>query len=281
MTSSIFLIVLAFVFTLAAISYFLYINNQTKQLTKTPEKESDVPSQEEYSHIIVHELRAPLTVIKDSASILLSDKLNEGEQKKMLNLIHDQANKLLNQISIILDVAKVQGGKLTLKKTEGNIGNVVKEEITLFEPEAKRKNINLIANIKGDLPTFFFDNVRITEAVNNILSNSLKYTNENGKITVEVNSDGGNIIITVSDNGIGIPKEKQSVLFTKFGEVNNNTNKQSPKLSSGLGLYITKWIIETHGGTIKIDSEEGKGTTTTITLPIDANMPRASVSSLT
>lgn len=268
MTTTFLLIVIALLFTLLAVSYFLYVNKQTKELSKTQKDENEIQKTEEYSHLIVHELRAPIAVIKDTASLLISNKLNFEEQKKMLNLIHDQAVKLLDQVSTILDVAKVQDGKLSLKKTQGNIGEVVKEEMALFQPEAKRKNISLIADIKDDLPSFFFDNVRITEALNNILSNSLKYTNENGIIKVSVSLDGENISVSVADNGIGIPAEKQNRLFTKFGEVNRSTNKENQNLSSGLGLYITKWIIEAHGGRIKIESEEGKGTTTTFTLPI-------------
>lgn len=271
------LIVIALLFTLAAASYFIHVNNRTKQLTKTQKGEGEIKNQEEYSHVMVHELRAPIVVIKDSASLMISNKLNGDEQKNMLNLIHDQANKLLSQISTILDAAKVQDGKLSLKKTQGNIGEVVKEEMTLFQPEAKRKNISLIAQVKEDLPTFFFDNVRITEALNNILSNSLKYTNENGLIRVTVAHDEGHIIVSVADNGIGIAPEKQSRLFTKFGEINRNMNKENQNLSSGLGLYITKWIVEAHGGTIKIESEEGKGTTTTFTLPIDTDGAEAKV----
>lgn len=279
MITTILLIVAALLFTLIAASYFISINNKTKQLTKTTKDESQINNKEEYSHLIVHELRAPVAVIKDTASLLISTKLSFEEQKNMLNLIHDQANKLLDQISTILDAAKVQEGKLSLRKTQGNIGELVKEEMALFQPEAKRKNINLTTQIKDNLPTFFFDNVRITEALNNLLSNSLKYTNENGLIKIAVDQNEGNIIVSVADNGIGIPAEKQSSLFTKFNELNGNMNKENHNLSSGLGLYITKWIVEAHGGTIKIESEESKGTTTTFTLPVDTQgMDRSQVS---
>lgn len=271
MITPILLIAIALLFTLAAAYFFMGVSKETKRLIKTPKNEPEIDNHEEYSHMIVHELRAPIVAIKDSASVMLSDKLSDGDKKKMLIQIHDQANKLLGQISTILDAAKVQEGKLTLKKTQGDIGAVVKEELSLFQPEAKRKNISLMSDIKTGLPTFFFDNVRITEALNNILSNSLKYTNENGVIRVSVGQTGENIVLSVADNGIGIPEEKQSRLFTKFGQLTSPENKDNQNLSSGLGLYITKWIIEEHKGTIKIDSEEGKGTTTTFTLPIEKN----------
>ena len=197
----------------------------------------------------------------------------------MLNLIHDQSKKLLAQISTILDAAKVEDGKMALNKTPGDLGIVVQKELSLFLPEAKRKNITVIAEIGNNLPTFSFDNIRITETINNILSNSLKYTNENGVIKVTVDTDEtyertktrGNVVVTISDNGIGIPPEKQHMLFSKFAELNNKANKETQNVSSGLGLYITKGIIDAHNGTIKIDSAVGRGTTTTFTLPIDSN----------
>lgn len=234
---------------------------------------------EEFSHVIVHELRAPVAAIKDAASLMVSDGLQEDEKKNMLNLIHDQAKKLLTQISSILDAAKVDDGKLMLKKTPGNMGKVVQDEVALFLPEAKRKNITLIAEIANELPTISFDNIRITQVINNVLSNSLKYTNENGVIKITVDTDetyirtksDGCVVVTVMDNGIGIPEEKQHMLFTKFGQLSTNASKETQKMSSGLGLYITKGIVEAHGGTIAIHSSVGKGTTTTFSLPINTD----------
>lgn len=235
-------------------------------------------TKEEFSHSVVHELRAPVTAIKDSASLMIADGLSEEDEKKMLNLIHDQAKKMLTQISTILDAAKVEGGKLILTKAPGDIGKVVQDEVALFLPEAKKKNITLVAEVGNNLPVVSFDSIRIAQAITNIISNSLKYTNENGIIKITVDTDEeyertkseGFLIITVADNGIGILPEKQNMLFTKFGQFNSNASKESQKASSGLGLYITKGIIDAHGGTIGIESAVGKGTTTTLKLPINS-----------
>lgn len=240
------------------------------------EEKSLEKMQEDFSHSVVHELRAPVTAIKDSASLMLADGLGEDDKKKMLNLIHDQAKKMLTQISSILDAAKVENGKLILTKTSGDIGKVTQDEVSLFLPEAKKKNITLIAEIGNNLPLFSFDNVRIAQAIANIISNSLKYTNANGvvKVTVDTNETENpntlkSVIISVTDNGIGIPLEKQNMLFTKFGgQLNTSSSKETQAASSGLGLYITKGIIEAHGGKIEIHSMVGKGTTTTFSLPI-------------
>ncbi len=232
---------------------------------------------DEFSHSVVHELRAPMAAIKDSASLMLNDGLTEEQENKMLSLIHDQAKKMLEQISTILDAAKVDEGRLTLIKAPGDIGKLVQDQVSLFLPEAKKKNITLIAEIGNNLPTLTFDSTRITQAFTNIISNSLKYTNANGNIKVTVDTDeeyentknSGSVIISVVDNGIGIPEEKQHLLFTKFGQLNSNSTKEAQAVSSGLGLYITKGIIEAHGGKISIQSEVGKGTTATLTLPVN------------
>ena len=256
-------------------TYLITKHKKAKQVPVEPNSQKP-PNEEEETQIMVHDLRAPVVAIKNSASLMLSNKLNEDDQKNMMNLIHDQANNLLTQISTILEAAKIDGGRLVLKKTPGNLGIVVNEELSLFRSEAKRKNIELVAQIGNDLPVFSFDNVRITEALNNIISNSLKYTNQNGHVNITVDTDDlykktknqGSVVVTVKDDGIGIPMEKQHMLFKKFSDLNNGTDKSNERVSSGLGLYITKEIVDAHGGIVKIDSEVGKGTTTTIILPI-------------
>lgn len=241
---------------------FLMIRSGSKQAKKL------VKTEEEGLHAIVHELRAPLVAIKDSASLMLTQNLDPDEQKNMLNLIHDQSKKLLEQVSTILDSAKVEEGKFVLRKSLGDLHQIVKDETALFMPEAKRKNIELTSEVDNGLTAFSFDQIRITEAMSNLVSNSLKYTNQGGKIHIKASKKDGFAEINVSDNGIGIPEDKQKHLFQKFANLNDGGNEEKTKMSSGLGLYITKGIIDAHGGTISVKSEAGKGTTTTFTLPI-------------
>ena len=265
-----------------------YQNNSERYITGASILLQDITAEksaqkvkEEFSHLVVHDLRAPVVAIKDTASLLLGGRLNAEETRNMLNLVHDQSNKLLSQISTILDAAKLDDGKLVLKKNPGDISIVIQEQLSVFTPEAKRKNITMIAEIGNDLPVVYFDKLRISEVISNVISNSLKYTNENGiiKITVDADdnyhrarldeNDKGNIVITISDNGMGIPQDKQHLLFTKFGQVDSaNTSTETKKVSTGLGLYITKGIVDAHHGTISMSSKEGQGTSTTITLPI-------------
>lgn len=229
-------------------------------------------NQEEMTQVMVHDLRAPVVAIKNSAALIKTGKLPDSDEKEMVDLILEQSENVLFQISTILDAAKVSQGKLNLKKESGNLGDLLREQIQVFESEAKNKNITVTSEIDGNIPNFYFDKVRITEALNNLLSNSLKYTNENGLIKISLKHQGQNATIIVSDNGIGIPKEKQKDLFKKYAELNNSD--KTKKISSGLGLYITKWIVTTHGGNIRVESEEGKGTTFYMMIPIETKPPK-------
>lgn len=263
MNTTALLLGLAFVLFLVAVFLVIWVLRDGKR-SKSGGTSHPKANSEEMSHMIVHDLRAPVVAIKDSANLLLSGNLNTEDAKGMMELIVEQSDKLLFEISTILDAAKVNQGKLTLKKTSGSIGVLVNEEIKLFASEAKNKNITVTANVSPAIPDFFFDKVRITEAISNILSNSLKYTNDNGLIKITVRPQGKDISIVISDNGVGIPEDKKKDLFKKYSQLNSSHQK----ISSGLGLYITKWIIDAHKGEIHVESKEGEGTTTFITLPM-------------
>jgi signal transduction histidine kinase len=225
---------------------------------------------EEMSHMIVHDLRAPVVAIKNSASLLITGNLPETDQKDMLRMIEDQSEKLLSQISTILDAGKMNKGKLSLNKELGDLSQSIKEAVSVFESEAETKHINITQSLSSTIPQFYYDKVRLTEAINNIISNSLKYSSENGWIRISTKPLGDNVLITISDNGIGISSSKKRDLFKQYSQAHIDSKTQ--KISSGLGLYITKWIIEAHGGTIRLNSEEGKGTTTKITLPLQMKL---------
>lgn len=252
------------------------------------EEKSMEKMKDDFSNMVVHELRSPIVAIKDSTKMMLKDPtLSDADRENMLTLTYTQANKLLGLVNSILDAARIEGNRLVLNKTIGDVGAIARDQVELFISEAKRKNITLIAEIGNDLPLISIDSVRITQVINNLLSNSLKYTNEHGTIKVmvdtdkayEKNKDQGHIALMVKDNGIGIPKEKQATLFTKFGQiVTNKTSGSAQKMSSGLGLFITKGIIEAHGGSVSIESEPGRGTTFTFMLPVSREMEHVSAS---
>ena len=242
---------------------------------------------EELAHMMVHELRAPVTTIKDSAELILTtqDGLEEDKKLKFLNIIHQQSKKVLGQIGSILDSAKLDAGKLVLQKAQGDIVELIKEGIDTFSPQAERKDISINLEILNKkLPAISFDKVRISQVVDNLLSNSLKFTPEGGKIKIEIDYkqippvlDGSSpmgeflsldkyIVVSVSDTGVGIAPQQQKLLFSKFTQA-SSTPQQMAKLGSGLGLYVVKGIVESHGGRVWVKSAPGQGTTITFTLP--------------
>lgn len=231
-------------------------------------------TQEDMTNIMIHELRAPLTAIKDAAQIIISTKnLEEDKKLNFLELIHQQAKKVLDQIGSILDTAKLDAGKLTLSKTTEDIVKLIKEEMHVFTPQAERKNISLDLNIVSKpIPLISFDSMRITQAIDNLLSNSLKFTPENGKIKVEIDykaippAPDKYIVVSVSDNGIGITKEQQKLLFSKYTQA-KNVDLKLAKLGTGLGLYLVKGIVQSHDGRVWVESTPGQGTTVSFTLP--------------
>ncbi|MBI4089103.1 MAG: hypothetical protein HY424_00145 [Candidatus Levybacteria bacterium] len=244
---------------------------------------------EDLVNIMVHELRAPITTIKDSAELIIStkDTLQEDKKVKFLEIIHQQAKKLLGRIGSILDSAKLDAGKLALQKSKENIVNLVKTEMQTFLPQAERKNISLdLKVLNHPLPLIFLDPTRIAQVIDNLLSNSIKFTNAGGKIKVEIDykvipptldglSPMGDflsldkyIVVSVSDTGVGIAQAEQRLLFSKYTQA-SNTPEHSNDLGTGLGLYLVKGIIQSHGGRVWVKSAPGQGTTISFTLPIN------------
>lgn len=228
---------------------------------------------EDYTDMMVHELRAPLTAIRGGAALILSNTLPPEEREKMPRIILDSANDMLSTVSDFLDIAKIDAGHFVLTKAKADLVKVIEEHLEIFSGPAGEKNITLNFDKNISIPEFFFDPVRVGQVINNLISNSIKFTNEGGKIDIKIalqtepsgQEQNGPILVTVVDNGIGIADSKKPILFTKFGQI-SHIDGRGP--SSGLGLYISKEIVTAHGGKIWLESEEGKGTSAYFTLPI-------------
>ncbi len=260
------------VFALLAI--YLSLRGEKKAKGKSDEV------RENHIHVIVHELRAPLTAIKGAASLLLSANLSEADKQKMLHAISDSAREMLVRISELLDSAKLEEGKFTIKKVKSDLSVILREHVDVFSYVALERGIDLNFNPTSVITQFYFDPGRIGQVINNLISNSLKFTNEGGRIDIKTalravpsgQEQDREIEVEVSDNGTGIPEDKKALLFTKFGQIDHDGKRAGkvvdPGESSGLGLFICRQIIEAHGGKIWIESEEGKGTKVFFTLPL-------------
>ncbi len=230
----------------------------------------------DFTNIMVHELRSPLTAIKASSQFLMSDaSLTDEEKQKLTGMISESSKKMLDEIALILDSAKMDAGLFTIRKVRSDINKLITDRVAVFKPLADEKAIKVDAEIDPSITPFSFDPIRIDEVINNLLSNSLKFTPQNGSISIKARFSDGMVNVSVTDTGQGVPKEKQHLLFTKF--------QQAPAggshVGTGLGLYVVKGVVEAHGGKVWLESEEGKGATISFTLPIVDAVQTASAES--
>lgn len=227
---------------------------------------------EDFTNVMVHELRSPLTAIKASSELLMAPPapLAEEEKNKIIGLISIQARKMLDEVSLILDAAKLEAGLFTIQKLPGDFKKLVNERVQVFQAQAHERFVNLAVNVDQSLPNFNFDPIHMGQVINNLISNSLKFTTSGGTVKITASKSAGNLILSVSDTGAGIPKDKQHLLFTKFTQLSNASHGA---VGTGLGLYIVKGVVEAHNGTVNLESEEGHGTTITCTIPMEEAMP--------
>ncbi len=213
-----------------------------------------------------HELRTPLHTIIGFAELLaeqLEGPLND-KQKRFMNHIHTDSIHLLALINDILDISKIESGRLGLRRENFDPGSVLEEALSSVRPQAAAKSIAIETGLS--LPaTIFADRLRVKQILFNLLSNALKFTPQGGKIRIEADLRKGVIEIAVSDTGIGIAKEQHEAVFDKFYQVGSTT--KGVREGTGLGLAITKALVEEHGGGIWLESEPGKGSRFTFTIP--------------
>ena len=227
---------------------------------------------EDFTNMMVHELRAPLTAIKDSAELMLEEKnIKKEEQKQLLNIVNTQAKMLLGQIGSVLDASKIEAGRLYIQKTSNDLNTVIDEVVESFVPIALKHKIEINSYVPRALPLFSFDKMKIIQVLNNLVSNSLKFTPDGGKITIIGEVNEGFVTVSVSDTGMGISEEDQKDLFSKFYQI-RKTPYELAKKGSGLGLYIVKGIIEAHQGKVSVKSDVGHGTTISFTLPVSEDV---------
>lgn len=223
---------------------------------------------EDFTAMMVHELRTPLTTVTYSTDMMLSDlnKLSKDQLAKNLQIIQSTTKDMLSLVSDLLDVAKIEAGKFQIHKENSDLTALLRDKIELFTPQADKKGLHLLGNINQNLPPFDFDKIRIGQVVSNLLSNAIKYT-DSGMVELKAVKDSGNSIkVSVTDTGDGIKPPDLPKLFSKFEQLGKG--KSGEREGSGLGLIISKGIIEAHRGTLWAASAGlGKGATFSFTLP--------------
>lgn len=224
---------------------------------------------ENFVSSVTHELRSPLTAIQGYVDFLLKHKsgvLNE-KQREYLIIVKNNAQRLAQFVNDVLDLAQIEKNVLEINILPTPIYPIIEELVILFRANAEEKKIQLIVELPQDLSKAMIDPERITQVLTNLISNALKFTPEDGKITISAEESDSYLQVNVNDTGIGIPGYAQEKLFTKFYQVKEGKNFLRKIRGTGLGLSITKGIVEAHGGKIWVKSELNKGSTFSFTVP--------------
>jgi signal transduction histidine kinase len=214
-----------------------------------------------------HELRTPLNAVIGFSEMLKEQLFGELNEKQLeySEDIHTSGRHLLSLINDILDLAKVEAGRMELELSEFDLSLAIENAMTLVKERAARHGIALGSEIDERLDCFVGDERKFKQILLNLLSNAVKFTPEGGRIGVAAGLNNGAVRISVSDTGIGIAPEDQKTIFEEFRQAKGDGRGKSE--GTGLGLTLTKKFVELHGGTIQVESTVGKGSTFTFTLP--------------
>lgn len=227
-------------------------------------------AKDEFIATVSHELRTPLTGVYGSLSLLQNNRagLMDKQQKNLIAISYRNSKRLLDLVNEILDITKIEAEKFSLQKEEINIVALIKKSIELNEPFCKLcdSDITLRFSEKINDIKIFGDEARLLQVVSNFISNAAKFSHKEDVIQVNLIIENQHVIVAVTDHGPGIPDDEKASLFVKFKQLNTNINNKLP--GSGLGLFISKNIIELHQGTIGFDSIPDEKTTFYFKLPL-------------
>lgn len=259
----------------------LYLIGSTTDITELKMREAELSearqravladrAKSEFLANMSHEIRTPMNGVLGMAELLAKSNL-DPKQKTFTDIIVKSGNALLTIINDILDFSKIDAGQMVLDPAPFNLAEAIEDVATLVSTRAKEKDLELIVRVEPRLESLFIGDVgRIRQIVTNLVGNAVKFTDE-GHVLVDVTGEkvptGTKLTISVTDTGIGIPEEKLKLVFEKFSQVDTSSTRRHE--GTGLGLAITSRLVELMGGTIGVESAEGKGSTFwfTVTLP--------------
>lgn len=262
------------------------VNERTAELKKARDQLSETnyllqemqKAQSRFYGNISHEFRTPLTLILGPAKQII-ERTKDEKTRDELKIIHKNADRLLGLVNQLLDISKLESGNMKLVTIPQNIIPLLKDLVLSFCSYAERKRITLNFSTVEDEIIVYIDKDKIEKIITNILSNAFKFTPEGGEVEVSVNpkppfnfpfakggKEGGSVEISIRDTGIGIPDEKIPKIFDRFYQVDGSHTREQK--GTGIGLSLTKELVELHKGNIEVESEEGKGTTFTISIPL-------------
>jgi signal transduction histidine kinase len=224
---------------------------------------------EEFLALTTHDLRSPLTVISGVISFFTSGRLGElsPEQKNMVGMMERNTQNLIELVNDLLDAAKLESGSLQLELAPTDVRALIHEICEPLEPLALEKGITLTEDVPAELPLVVrADRAKLRRVIVNLLSNALKFTLKGGRVSVRVEQSEAELRVSVTDTGVGIAAADIPLLFDKYEQARHRATRGEK--GTGLGLYITRQLVELHGGDIHVESEVGRGSTFSFTIPL-------------
>jgi signal transduction histidine kinase len=215
---------------------------------------------------VSHELRTPLHSIMGFSDVLVSSDGLTDKQQRWAHNIKSSGERLLTLINDILDLAKIEAGKMEVRLSEFSAYDVCEGLLAMFRPPAEKKNIDLRHQFDQGIPPLRQDQVKLQQILSNLLSNAIKFTPEGGRVLLKAEADPLCIVLTVADTGVGIAPEEQELVFEKFRQSGNPMTREHA--GTGLGLSIVRELSKLLGGEVTLESELGRGSTFTVRLPL-------------
>jgi signal transduction histidine kinase/ligand-binding sensor domain-containing protein/DNA-binding response OmpR family regulator len=251
--------------------FYSYLSNRIKQKQVLMEEEQQrhlSESKLQFFTDISHEIRTPLTLILGPIE-KLEEHAKDEKTLSIYRIIHQNALRILRLVNQLMDLRAIDKGKLKLKIEKTSLQEFIDKIMDSFRELAVSRQIEFNLLIENALPDVYIDRDCIDKVIFNLLSNAFKFTDKGGSITAEAKIKAGRIEISVEDTGIGIAKEYQTFIFDRFYQVRDS--KVNTKMGTGIGLHLSKMMIELHHGEIFVESEPGEGCKFTIFLPLDTN----------
>lgn len=225
----------------------------------------------EFVSIAAHQLRTPLSAIKWTVGMILDGDIGEinEEQRELLEKTYISNERMIHLVNDLLNVTRIEEGRLLYNQEWGQLESLTEDVLNNFQEALKMKNIFLDFEKPKGLPSVKFDKEKMGLVLQNLIENAIKYTQNGGKIKISLEKDEKSVIFKIKDSGVGIPKNQQERIFTKFFRGENVIKMETE--GTGLGLYTTKNIVNAHKGEIWFESNENEGTTFYFTVPIMKN----------
>jgi two-component system, sensor histidine kinase and response regulator len=227
---------------------------------------------DEFIDLVSHELRTPLASIIGFVEVLREEGMSGPDADQCAEVIERNATRLLRLVADLLLLSQIQSGKMAMEFRGADLADIAVSALEELGPEAERKHI-VLALSATDIPRLAIDPTRIAQLLGNLLANAVKFTPDGGRVEVRLGREGDQVVLAVTDSGIGIPAADRERIFDRFFRTAFATRQAIQ--GTGLGLAISKAIVEAHDGTIAVDSDEGRGSTFTVRLPLRPASPPA------